>query len=215
MDYKTERMIYQIDETREKILEYAEKRFIDKGLFETTMSSIAKGTGLSRTSLYRYFRDKLELSLTIVVKRLEQIGDNSIIKPHADQLPDGISRVGYLLKERWLNDKYDASYRFFAEFDAYYSGSRIPEGFRSVMEQAILPVEDWLLGQYIKEGQEDGSIRKDMEGELIHEILGNGIRSFHQRMILRGKILVDIPLQNLEIIMDEYHRVLIDGIRKR
>ena len=214
MEYKTERMIYQIDETRDKILEYAEKRFIEKGLFETTMSSIAKGTGLSRTSLYRYFRDKLELSLTIVVKRLEQIGDDSYIQPQADQLPDGISRVGYLLKERWMNSRYDDSYRFLAEFDAYYSGSRIPEGFRTVMEKAMVPVLDKLLRRYIKEGQEDGTIRTDMDVELIQEILGNGIRSFQQRMILRGKILVDIPLENLGIITEKYHRVLLDGIKK-
>ncbi len=214
MEYKTERMIYQIDETRDKILEYAEKRFIEKGLFETTMSSIAKGTGLSRTSLYRYFRDKLELSLTIVVKRLEQIGDDSYIRPQADQLPDGISRVGYLLKERWMNSQYDDSYRFLAEFDAYYSGSRIPEGFRTVMEKAMVPVLDKLLRRYIQEGQADGTIRTDMDVELIQEILGNGIRSFQQRMILRGKILVDIPLENLGIITEKYHRVLLDGIKK-
>ena len=46
MDYRTERMIYQISETRNKILEHAEKMFIEKGLFETTMSNLAQTIGI-------------------------------------------------------------------------------------------------------------------------------------------------------------------------
>ena len=55
---------------------------------------------------------------------------------------------------------------FFAEFDAYYSGSRIPEGFRKTMDGALSPLKDLLLEQYIREGQEDGSIRNDLSDHL-------------------------------------------------
>ncbi len=215
MDYKTERMIYQISETRNRILEHAETMFIEEGLFETTMSNLANTIGISRTSLYRYYRDKLELSLAIVVKRLKELNFNVDFKTEADKLTDGFSRVSYLLKRRWLEPGYEETYRFFAEFDAYYSGSRIPLGFRSKMDEALTPLKDVLLEQYIREGQEDRSIRTDLSDHLIHEIVGNGIRSFHQRLILRGNVLVDIPPEDLEIIMDEYHKVLMDGIRNR
>ncbi|MBN2628013.1 MAG: TetR/AcrR family transcriptional regulator [Spirochaetales bacterium] len=213
MDYKTERMIYQISETRNKILEHAEIMFIEEGLFETTMSNLAQTIGISRTSLYRYYRDKLELSLAIVVKRLKELNFNVDFKEEADRLPDGFGRVGLLLKRRWLAPEYDETYRFFAEFDAYYSGSRIPQEFRVKMDEALTPLKDLLLEKYIREGQKDGSIRTDLSDHLIHEIVGNGIRSFHQRLILRGSVLVDIPQEDLEIIMDEYHKVLMDGIK--
>jgi AcrR family transcriptional regulator len=213
MDYKTERMIYQINETRNKILEHAETMFIEKGLFETTMSNLANTIGISRTSLYRYYRDKLELSLAIVVKRLKELNLCMDFKEESDALPDGLSRAAFLLKKRWMDPEHDASYRFLAEFDAYYSGSRIPQEFREKMDEAISPLKDLLLLRYIREGQEDGSIRNDLSDHLVYEIVGNGIRSFHQRLILRGSVLVDIPQEDLEIIMDEYHRVLINGIK--
>lgn len=213
-DVNTDRMIYQIDETRNRILEVAEKMFIKKGLFETKMKDLAEVIGISRTSLYRYYRDKLDLSLSIVVSLLQEINNNEI-HPQIDSLPDGISRVEYLLKKRWLSPEHSESYRFLAEFDAYYSGSRIPDGFREKMEKALSAIWDNSLEDYIKEGQNDGSICPDLDIKLISEILPNAIRSLHQRLILRGDILVEISRVDLEAIMDEYLKILLKGIQNK
>ena len=214
MDYRTERMIYQISETRNKILEHAEEMFIEKGLFETTMSNLAQTIGISRTSLYRYYRDKLELSLAIVVKRLKQLTFNVDFKEEADKLPDGFSRVGFLLKKDGWNRNMTRPIAFSPNSTPIIPAPASPRDYRAKMDEALTPLKDLLLEQYIREGQEDGSIRTDLSYQLIHEIVGNGIRSFHQRLILRGSVLVDIPQEDLVIIMDEYHRVLMDGLRK-
>ncbi|MDC7222319.1 MAG: helix-turn-helix domain containing protein [Spirochaetales bacterium] len=213
---KSERMIYQIDETREKILEKAEEMLITEGLFATTMSHLAKAVGISRTSLYRYFRDKLDLSLAILVIRMRDIARYEELSKEVEHLPDGISRIEMYMKRRWLDREHNNSYRFFAEFDAYYSGSRIQEGFREKMEEAMVPYYDYPLENFIVEGQEDGSIRRDLSVKHLHEILMNGVRSFHQRLILRGKILVEFKEEeDLDVVMDEFLRIMIDGIRSR
>ena len=59
------RMIYQTDETRERILSMAIRLFVERGLFATQMQDIAAEVGISRTSLYRYFRDKFDLATAI------------------------------------------------------------------------------------------------------------------------------------------------------
>jgi AcrR family transcriptional regulator len=66
-------MIDQTDETREKIVASALDLFTASGFADTQMTDIARAIGMSRTSLYRYFRDKLELSIVIVVRMLARI----------------------------------------------------------------------------------------------------------------------------------------------
>ena len=60
------RMIYQTDETRTRILSVARTLFTEKGLFDTQMIDIAAVLEMSRTTLYRYYRDKLDLALAIL-----------------------------------------------------------------------------------------------------------------------------------------------------
>lgn len=213
---KSERMIYQTDETREKILETAETMMLHDGLFATTMSHLAREVGISRTSLYRYYRDKLDLSLAILVIRLNDIARFEEIRAEVQSLPDGINRLTAYLRKRWLDPEHIQSYRFLAEFDAYYSGSRIPEGLRQKMEEVMVPFYDYPLEEFIKAGQADGSIRTDISMQHLHEILMNGVRSFHQRLLIRGKILVEFkPEDDLDFVMSEYLKILIDGIRNR
>ncbi len=210
---KNNRMIYQIDETRDKILEIAEDMFIDKGLYETKMKDLAVAIGISRTSLYRYYRDKLDLSLAIVRLRMNEINDNERVEKQTASLSDGLSKVETLLRTRWLSPELKDTYRFLAEFDAYYSGSRIPDGFREKMEEVLNENRvDHLLISYLQEGQKDGTIRKDQELMMMEKVLINGVRSLHHRLILRGAILVEMDLADLDFMMDEYLKILMSGI---
>ena len=67
-------MVYQTEETREKILVAAEALFIEKGFFDVQMKALAVAVGISRNSLYRYFQDKNDLGyavLGVVFNRIE------------------------------------------------------------------------------------------------------------------------------------------------
>src|SRR6266849_2277544 len=57
-------------ETRQKILDAAEKLFILKGLARVTTKEIARETGLSEGALYRHFEHKEEVFFAILAKTL-------------------------------------------------------------------------------------------------------------------------------------------------
>lgn len=213
---KTERMIYQVDETRDKILEVAEKMFIEKGFDATKMKDLADEIEISRTSLYRYFRDKFDLSFAIVEVLLRDIwATNEKIASSLEILPTALEKIEALLRAKWLSEDKVLAYRFLAEFDAHYSGSRINEDFRAKMVDTLQEnVQDGLLISYLEEGIADGSIRSDIPVRLLSAIIVNGLRAMHQRIVLRGNVLVEFEQNELDSILDIFVNMLLQGIEK-
>ena len=205
------RMIYQTDETRAKILVVARNLFTEKGLFDTQMLDIATALGMSRTTLYRYFQDKLDLALAIVAILMEEIQ-----KAWADPGPGpgrtARDRVGLYLKRVWASPgPYSAHLRYFAEFDAFFSGARIPEGFRDKMAASLPKEGDPILVSLLVEGQADGSIR-DLEPHLAMATLLNTVRGLQQRIELRGEVLVELRPHEAEKLIDEAISYLLRGL---
>lgn len=62
---KTKKQI-QSEETREKILQVSTRFLISRSYYGTTISAIAKETGLTKGALYHHFKSKDELVLDIV-----------------------------------------------------------------------------------------------------------------------------------------------------
>lgn len=64
------------DDQREMILDRAAFLFADRGYAATSMNQVAEAVGLSKASLYHYFRDKYSLLVNIAeshVSRLEEL----------------------------------------------------------------------------------------------------------------------------------------------
>jgi AcrR family transcriptional regulator len=72
--------LHQVDEQRKRILEAAERLFLQNGLDNTRMLDIAAAAGLTKMSLYRYFPNRDVIALEIQKRMLERI---------AAQLPEG------------------------------------------------------------------------------------------------------------------------------
>ena len=187
-------MIYQTDETRLKILDNAERCFSEHGFFETQMKDIAIAIGMSRNTLYRYYRDKFELGFAILEKtlrhRFEQINAqiNTLLT-----MPDLNVRqeLGLLFERSYESPEADIDHRFIAEFDAFYSGERIPEDFRARLSAAADIDIVTQLERLIERGQREGNIRDDLNARVIGTTLTNAIQAFHQRMILRNGALIE------------------------
>jgi len=204
------RMIYQTDQTRSKILVVARALFTERGLFDTQMLDVAAALGMSRTTLYRYFQDKLDLALAIV-----QILMAEITGAWTDPGPGHTSRdkVGLYLKRVWADGgSYAAHLRYFAEFDAFFSGARIPDGFREKMAASLPKEGDPVLLSLLKEGQADGSIRRDLEPHLAMATLLNTVRGLQQRIELRGEVLVELWPREAQKLIDEAISYLLRGI---
>ena len=205
-------MVYQTDETRNKILLIARTLFTDRGLFDTQMIDVAQALGMSRTTLYRYFQDKLDLALAILRILITEL-EAAWKDPGPGEGRTARDRIGLYFRQVWTaSGDFSGHLRYLAEFDAFFSGSRIPEGFREKMlanlSQAWVPP----LLLLVIEGQTDGSIRPDLDPHLTMATLLNAVRGIQQRVTLRGEVLVELRPQEADRLVDELIEYLLRGI---
>ncbi len=215
------RMIYQIPETFQTILDTAWKLFLEKGFFDTQMKDVADAAGVSRTSLYRYFQDKAELAATLMERAFDSFAADTAWRA---QVPAGATAretLGCYLKHHWLSPRFHEQFVFLAEFDSYFSGSRIPGGrggesaFRQTLNQHLHATEgnlkvDPVLLELFARGKVDGSLRTDLAPHLVGVTLLNAVRALQQRVLLRGDLLVEtlpgetekMPFTLVDLLMD-------------
>ncbi len=205
------RMIYQTPETRERILSVARELFTERGLFDTQMKDVAAAVAISRTSLYRYFQDKQDLAMAILERLAEEM---DLLNPDGGERTDqtGLERAIHILRATWLSPRYTRHMKYMAEFDAFYSGSRVPSDFRERVANALHQGQAEPLTESILDGIADGSVRPDIDPHLAAVTLLNAIRGLQQRLILRGNTLVELKEGELEGMMEETLSYLSRGI---
>lgn len=210
------RMVHQTKATRDKILTAAEQMFVQGGFADTQMKDIASAIGMSRNTLYRYYHDKFDLGFAILVNALKRqvITTNQhlveIQERGYNSSLDGIQEL--FLKLCDSSTQLDA--RFLAEFDAYYSGDRIPAHFRKALSEALSEgLSERVFDKIISTGQEQGEIRKDLSPHQISVLLLNTIPIFHRRMLMRQHALVEIEPEAIPQLTPALIQILIDGLR--
>lgn len=211
----SQRMIYQTDATRQKILVQAERCFGEQGFFDTQMKDIALAIGMSRNTLYRYYRDKFDLGFAILEKALSD--RYAGISQQLDALlvqPDLRYReaIGELFVSVHLASAGDLDDRFIAEFDAYFAGNRIPEDFRERLSHSADDGFFERLTQLIHQGQEGGQIRADLDARQLGTTLSNAIQAFHHRMLLRSSALIELQPEEAANLTPVLIQLLLDGL---
>jgi AcrR family transcriptional regulator len=210
----SDRMIYQTVETKARIIEAARELFLSDGFFETQMKDVAEKVGISRTSLYRYFRDKLDLGMAIIEVSFALIEADSTWRDETS--PYGTTALGRLdcfLRYSMIAPKFHRLRLFVAEFDAYFSGCRIPADFTDRLRKYLR--SNRIIAELIAEGMAEGSIRPDLEPHLAMVTISNSVTALLQRLLLRGRALMEVRDDELERISDEHIRFLIDGLMPR
>lgn len=138
-----------LDETAQKILDAASRRFLHYGYGKTTMSEIAKDCNMSTGNVYRYFPSKLDIAETFVrVLRREHLArlERALEEPDIDAR----ERL-----RRFLRLKFKLAYdRFHDRPKAYELSTEI------LNERPEFAIE-W----------------EEAEGALIAEILRRGVAS--------------------------------------
>jgi AcrR family transcriptional regulator len=214
----SQRMIYQIDATRKKIIETAGRCFSERGFFETRMKDIALAVGMSRNTLYRYYRDKFELGFAILEKTLQKrfvLFNERVTTLLATEDIDIPTELGNLYEFSYLSPDSALDHRFIAEFDAFYSGDRIPEDFRERLSAtAGINITD-KIDLLVQRGQQEGSIRSDLHAHQISTTLSNAIQAFHQRMILRNGALVEFEHGQPGELTPLLIQLLIEGLKAK
>ena len=209
-------MVYQTEETREKILVAAEALFIEKGFFDAQMKALAVAVGISRNSLYRYFQDKNDLGyavLGVVFNRIESRFHLLLTDPVLNAGLCGREQLRIVLKTGFLNEDLRADFSFMAEFDAHFSGSRIPPDFQSRVGTSVSTSMWSRVGEIVATGIADGSIRQDFSQSALETLVLYSMKALQGHILLRRSALVGLSSAEVNQLVPNLITVLIDGLK--
>ena len=209
-------MVYQTEETREKILVAAEALFIEKGFFDVQMKALAVAVGISRNSLYRYFHDKNDLGyavLGVVFNRIESRFQLLLTDPVLNAGLCGREQLRMILKTGFLNEDLRADFSFMAEFDAHFSGSRIPPDFQSRVGTSVSTSMWSRVGEIVATGMADGSIRQDFNLNALEALVLYSVKALQGHILLRRSALVGLSSAEVNQLVPNLITVLIDGLK--
>ena len=209
-------MVYQTEETREKILVAAEALFIEKGFFDVQMKALAVAVGISRNSLYRYFQDKNDLGyavLGVVFNRIESRFHLLLTDPVLNAGLCGREQLRMILKTGFLNEDLRADFSFMAEFDAHFSGSRIPPDFQSRVGTSVSTSMWSRVGEIVAAGMADGSIRQDFSQSALETLVLYSMKALQGHILLRRSALVGLSSDEVNQLVPNLITVLIDGLK--
>ena len=209
-------MVYQTEETREKILVAAEALFIEKGFFDVQMKALAVAVGISRNSLYRYFQDKNDLGyavLGVVFNRIESRFQLLLTDPVLNAGLCGREQLRMILKTGFLNEDLRADFSFMAEFDAHFSGSRIPPDFQSRVGTSVSTSMWSRVGEIVATGMADGSIRQDFNQSALEALVLYSMKALQGHILLRRSALVGLSSDEVNQLVPNLVTVLIDGLK--
>ena len=176
------------EKRKNEILNAARESFITKGLVKTTMDHIAKEVKITRRTLYRYFKTKEELAFEIEIMVFEELYkfQNEIYETLEG---NGLEKIDlYFNGLASYVEENSSVIRYSGEFDYYFRGEypylELTNRFKNMISS-----NDHLLEQLIKDGVEDGSIRKDIDPVLTGLTINNVLLSLSQRVLFREKHL--------------------------
>lgn len=176
---------------KEIIIDKAREIFLNKGLFNTVMDDIATEAGITRRTLYRYFKTKEDLAYETTIQLLNEW--NSFHLEVFRQLSgSGIKQLEHFLAELidYMVNRINVM-KYLGEFDFYFKdGSTAKPSSESMLKYSSIILEsDGLLVRLINRGIDDGSIKKDIDVKLMVTTISNVLWSFGQRIAIRGEII--------------------------
>lgn len=199
-------------QTKNKIIEEAEKQFIENGIANTHMKDIAESIGINRRTLYRYYTTKEELAFEIEMIVMEKIQNylNEKIKDENDK--NGFEKLCSYFENVNVFDIRD-QLKFTAEFDRYFSDEYPNKELEKKFLESIEPTKEKLY-QYIDEGIKDGSLRNDLDTEDIYHFISQNFISMFQRLILREKHLKREYCDNVDF-QHLFKEIILSGIKAK
>lgn len=177
------------EKQRINILQGAEQAFLENGIFNTSMEDIARGSGVTRRTLYRYFETREDLACEVLLKLAEQW--NGIHREIYGTLHgSGIERLEQFLYGliNYMKDHRDFM-RFTGEFDFYFKDDNPHKSQEDLLRRydSTLHLSEDLIGSILRMGIEDGSILIDDDLKLLICTITNVLWSFGQRIAIRGE----------------------------
>ena len=196
---------------RRRILESAEKLFDEYGIDRVTMSEITSASGVRTSTVYQYFSGKDDIIWAILEKVLAESASRA--KAAMDGEKTALKKVTALL-ELMADDltAQQAKVRFVAQFDAMYARDWPAE--RLLLLEAQIGMDGFeCLGDLIREGVADGSLRADLDPELTLHAVMNAVVGAQRRLASLGNRVELEYGQPIDRLFHETIRIILLGLR--
>jgi AcrR family transcriptional regulator len=197
---------------RERILEAAEMLFVRDGLDHVSMSSIAGAARIARITLYEYFPNKEEIAWAIFQQIIQDL--RGCITSQA-QAPgaSGYQRIeAFMMQMVRLLEEYPKHFRFIVEFNQLYARQNNPSNMRQVIDQQMEEGQN-SFPQMVQEGIADGSLRPDLDPDLLSAAILNLLSAVSSRFALLGSQVSEEYGQSPADIYNEICRAFLRGIQ--
>lgn len=199
----------QLDKDRRinDIIIATKKILIEKGYFKTTMGDISQESGLSRRTLYLYFKSKEEISLEIVKQAFKSL-ENMVINA-SETKTTGYKKLESIKKAYLEYYKSNFSEFYFTIFFDFKINTQIiqnkdaKECF-STLSSIVDVIENCII-----EGIKDGSISANIENTRKRAIaILNLVHGTMQKMAVRKEIINKYVGFSTEQLIDETFQIL-------
>lgn len=178
----------KLDVKKRAVIEIAENLFLSQGLATTEMKEIARCASISRSTLYRMFDSRETLAFAVADKCLHELFDPKPMEIY------GTDRSGFEILRSYSSNLIETMIqgvryvKYLSEFDQMFSGDYpdTPEA-RKYVQFNRQRHDRQILLNILRLGTEDGSIRGDIDANMLELTIGNTLLGVAQRILLREK----------------------------
>ena len=164
----------KLDVKKKAVIEIAENLFLSQGLATTEMKEIARCASISRSTLYRMFDSRETLAFAVADKCLHELFDPKPMEIY------GTDRSGFEILRSYSSNLIETMIqgvryvKYLSEFDQMFSGDYpdTPEA-RKYVQFNRQRHDRQILLNILRLGTEDGSIRGDIDANMLELTIGN------------------------------------------
>lgn len=205
----------KLDVKKRAVIEIAENLFLSQGLATTEMKEIARCASISRSTLYRMFDSRETLAFAVADKCLHELFDPKPMEIY------GTDRSGFEILRSYSSNLIETMIqgvryvKYLSEFDQMFSGDYpdTPEA-RKYVQFNRQRHDRQILLNILRLGTEDGSIRGDIDANMLELTIGNTLLGVAQRILPREKIYRQEYGYGREILYNVME-LMLEGVRNK
>lgn len=199
-------MLKKGEQTKEHILDCAEKVFSRNGYYESQVSDISKLAQIAKGTIYQYFKNKESLYISLIEKYVVE-WENKVALNLSNFLGQG---AGQDYARAYLRHRIAKSMAFFAENqDRANIILRMSTGLNDVIEHVVRIFEDSVMKAIvddIKIGQQFGHINSNMNIDFAgNVILGGVLRISYFYFVLKNQ---NYNIHDMDSLTDEMVKLI-------
>lgn len=180
-------------ERKNRVLEAAERLFLEKGLEKVSMKDITDEAKVSRATVYRYFPTIVEIIFEIEYRMMDRIMADVPFNQRA-HIPEEEVCLNFLLPLIDNFPRHGAAYRYISMFDNLYTGEypsrKLAEDYK----------------EYINKYRHHFNLSPEMNLKLITS--GNVVFGFLQRIAAREDIMAYEQGISIEVQLEELKKMM-------